>query len=273
MSLFRLEFLRVCRSAAYIAAVTALVLFAYFQDVFPPSARIVAPGGTAGELEACALPAEDYALARDVDRFSGAHARLFASRVGGALAVLSAFPAAALFWHDRRGCRAAVCARSVSSWKLVFCRYAALTAAMALPVAVMALTLTCVAAMDYGPANVDMLAYGKYALFWILPTIALSTAVGLLPAALTGLPLGPLLALLWGWRARSAPAFAYAALFAPRHEALGETARFLENVGALARGRIAAALLGLALCALAALAVEWKRRGRGYALRFGRRAA
>ena len=194
-------------------------------------------------------------------------------KVGGALAVLSAFPAAALFWHDRRGCRAAVCARSVSSWKLVFCRYAALTAAMALPVAVMALTLTCVAAGDYGPANVDMLAYGKYALFWILPTIALSTAVGLLPAALTGLPLGPLLALLWGWRARSAPAFAYAALFAPRHEALGETARFLENVGALARGRVAAALLGLALCALAAFAVEWKRRGRGYALRFGRRAA
>ena len=33
------------------------------------------------------------------------------------------------------------------------------------------------------------------------------------------------------------------------------------------------ALLGLALCALAAFAVEWKRRGRGYALRFGRRAA
>ena len=275
MSLFRLEFLRVCRSASYIAAVTALVLIAYFQNVFPPSARIVAAGAeiAADGLETCVLAAEDYALARDVDRFSGAHARLFASRVGGALAVLSAFPAAALFWHDRRGCRAAVCARSVSSWKLVFCRYAALTAAMALPVAVMALTLTCVAAMDYGPANVDMLAYGKYALFWILPTIALSTAVGLLPAALTGLPLGPLLALLWGWRARSAPAFAYAALFAPRHEALGETARFLENVGALARGRFAAALLGLALCALAAFAVEWKRRGRGYALRFGRRAA
>ena len=267
--------MRVCRSASYIAAVTALVLIAYFQNVFPPSARIVAAGAeiTTDGMETCVLAAEDYALARDVDRFSGAHARLFASRVGGALAVLSAFPAAALFWHDRRGCRAAVCARSVSSWKLVFCRYAALTAAMALPVAVMALTLTCVAAMDYGPANVDMLAYGKYALFWILPTIALSTAVGLLPAALTGLPLGPLLALLWGWRARSAPAFAYAALFAPRHEALGETTRFLENVGALARGRVAAALLGLALCALAALAVEWKRRGRGYALRFGRRAA
>ena len=174
MSLFRLEFLRVCRSASYIAAVTALVLIAYFQNVFPPSARIVAAGAeiTTDGMEACVLAAEDYALARDVDRFSGAHARLFASRVGGALAVLSAFPAAALFWHDRRGCRAAVYARSVSSWKLVFCRYAALTAAMALPVAVMALTLTCVAAMDYGPANVDMLAYGKYALFWILPTIA-----------------------------------------------------------------------------------------------------
>ena len=124
MSLFRLEFLRVCRSASYIAAVTALVLIAYFQNVFPPSARIVAAGAeiAADGLETCVLAAEDYALARDVDRFSGAHARLFASRVGGALAVLSAFPAAALFWHDRRGCRAAVCARSVSSWKLVFCR-------------------------------------------------------------------------------------------------------------------------------------------------------
>ena len=99
MSLFRLEFLRVCRSASYIAAVTALVLIAYFQNVFPPSARIVAAGAeiAADGLETCVLAAEDYALTRDVDRFSGAHARLFASRVGGTLAVLSAFPAAALF--------------------------------------------------------------------------------------------------------------------------------------------------------------------------------
>ena len=157
--------------------------------MFPPSARIVAPGGTAGELEACALPAEDYALARDVDRFSGAHARLFASRVGGALAVLCAFPAAALFWHDRRACRAAVYARGVSSLKLVLCRCAALTAAMLLPVAViMALTLTCVAAGDYGLASIDALAYGKYTLFWLLPTILLSTGLGALPTALTGLP-------------------------------------------------------------------------------------
>ena len=262
MSLFRLEFLRVCRSATYIAAVTALVLIAYFQNVFPPAARIVAPGGAAEGLEACALLAEDYALARDVDRFSGAHARLFASRVGAALAVLCPFPAAALFWRDRRACRAAVYARGVSSMRFVLCRAAALTAAMFLPVAVMALTLTSVAATDYGLANIDVLAYGKYALFWLLPTILLCTAIGALPAALTGLPLGPLAALLWGWTARDAPAFDYASLLAPRHEALGETARFLENAGALARSRLAAVLLGAALLALTALAVEWKRRGR-----------
>ena len=98
-------------------------------------------------------------------------ARLFASRVGGALAVLCPFPAAALFWHDRRACRAAIYARGVSSLKLVLCRCAALTAAMLLPVTVMALTLTCVAAMDYGLASIDLLAYGKYALLWLLPTI------------------------------------------------------------------------------------------------------
>ena len=263
MSLFRLEFLRVCRSAAYIAAVTALVLFAYFQDVFPPSARIVAPGGTAGELEACALPAEDYALARDADRFSGAHARLFASRMGGALAVLGALPAAALFCRDRRACRAAVYARGASSLKLVLCRCAALTTAMLLPVAVMALTLTCVAAGDYGLASIDALAYGKYALFWLLPTILLSTGAGALGSALTGLPLGAGAMLAWAWAARNAPAFDYAALPAPRHEALGETARFLANFGALAQNRVFAVLLGLALFALTALAVEGKRRGRG----------
>ena len=144
-------------------------------------------------------------------------------------------------------------------------RYAALVGAMFLPVAVMALTLTCVAAMDYGVGNVDLLSYSKYALFWLLPTIMLSTGVGMLPAAL-GLPLGPLLTLLWGWMARSAPAFSYGSLLAPRHEALGETARFLEGLGELARGRAAAALLGLALLLLTALAVEWKRRGRGYVL-------
>ena len=132
---------------------------------------------------------------------------------------------------------------------------------MALPVAVMALTLTCVAAGDYGLASIDALAYGKYTLFWLLPTILLSTGLGALPTALTGLPLGPLLALLWGWTARNAPAFDYAALFAPRHEALGGTAYFLEHLGALARSRVLAALLGLALFALTAFIVEAKRRG------------
>ncbi len=211
MSLFRLEFLRVCRSATYIAAVAALVLFAYFQQVFPPNARIAAAGEAAGEVEICVLPAEEYALVRDIDRFSGAHARLFASRVGGALAVLCPFPAAALFWHDRRACRVAIYARGISSLKLVLCRCAALTAAMLLPVTVMALTLTCVAAMDYGLAAIDLLAYGKYALLWLLPTILLATGLGALPTALTGLPLGPLLALLWGWTAKNGPAFDYAA--------------------------------------------------------------
>ena len=76
---------------------------------------------------------------------------------------------------------------------------------MLLPVAVMALTLTCVAATDYGLASIDVLAYGKYALFWLLPTILLCTSIGALPAALTGLPLGPLAALLWGWTARRRP--------------------------------------------------------------------
>ena len=262
MSLFRLEFLRVCRSATYIAAVAALVLFAYFQQVFPPAARIAATGEAAGKLETCVLPAEEYALVRDLDRFSGAHARLFASRVGGALAVLCPFPAAALFWHDRRACRAAIYARGIPSLKLVLCRCAALTAAMLLPVAIMALTLTCVAAMDYGLANIDLLAYGKYALFWLLPTILLATGLGALPTALTGLPLGPLPALLWGWTAKNGPAFDYAALFAPRHEALGGMAYFLEHLGELFRSRLLAALLGLALFACTALTVEIKRRGK-----------
>ena len=237
MSLFRLEFCRICRSATYIAAITALVLIAYFQDVFPPSARIAAPGGTVEGLEACVLPAGEYALARDVDRFFWrARPPLCQPRGHGTGRALP-LPAAALFWHDRHVCCAVLYARGVSSAKLVFCRAAALTAAMFLPVAVMALTLTSVAATDYGLANIDVLAYGKYALLWLLPTILLCTAIGALPTVLSGLPLGAPAMLLWGWAARNAPAFGYASLFAPRHEVLGGTARFLENLGALAQGR------------------------------------
>ena len=179
--------------------------------------------------------------------------------MGGALAVLCPFPAAALFWHDRRACRAAIYARGVSSLKLVLCRCAALTAAMLLPVTVMALTLTCVAAMDYGLASIDLLAYGKYALLWLLPTILLATGLGALPTALTGLPLGPLLALLWGWMAKNGPAFDYAALFAPRHEALGGTACFLNTSARWRAGRVLAALLGWP--SLPSRPSSWKRSG------------
>ena len=49
MSLCWMEFRRVCRSATYIVAVTALVLFAYFQNVLPPPALVVPPGAEASD--------------------------------------------------------------------------------------------------------------------------------------------------------------------------------------------------------------------------------
>ena len=89
MSLCWLEIKRVCKSASYIAAVAVLVLFAYFQDVLPPPELISAPGvQVENDLARHVVAAEDYALIRDVDRFSGAHARLFARRIGSVLAVL-----------------------------------------------------------------------------------------------------------------------------------------------------------------------------------------
>lgn len=273
MSLCWMEFRRVCRSATYIVAVTALVLFAYFQNVLPPPALVVPPGAEASDgLAAHTVSEEEYALVRDVDRFSGAHARLFCSRLGPVLALVSALPAAELFMRDRRGVRAAVYAREASSWKLAGCRCAALSAAMLLPVMVMAATLTCVSATDYGLGNVDLLAYFKYTLLWLLPTVLLSVGAGALGAALSGLPLGVAAMFFWGWAARSAPAFCYGSLFSPRHEALGRTEAFLQGAAELARGRIAAALLGLALIALTVLAVEWKRKS-VYALRVGSRTA
>ena len=116
MSLFRLEFLRVCRSATYIAAVAALVLFAYFQQVFPPAARIAAAGGAAGG--AGGLRRSRRRTTPSPAMWTAFPARTPASLPAAwaaALAVLCPFPAAALFWRDRRACRAAVYARGVSS--------------------------------------------------------------------------------------------------------------------------------------------------------------
>lgn len=264
-----MELRRVCRSASYIVAVTALVLFAYFQDILPPSAMLVPPGAEAAEgLRAHVVSEEEYALARDVDRFSGAHARLFCSRMGPALALAGALCASELFLRDRRGVRAAVYARGASSWGLVARRCVALSAAVFLPVVVMASALSCVAAADYGLFNVDMTAYFRYALAWLLPAILLGVGAGALGAALSGLPLGAAAMALWVWAERCPSAFRYASFLAPRHEALGRTEVFLTGAATLARGRVGAALLGLALMALAALAVERRRGGAPFAKRF-----
>lgn len=210
----------------------------------------------------------DYELMLEKDRYTGAHARLFCDYMGIFLAVLPVFPAVALMLADKRDIRPALYSRSVAAWKLLLCRWMALVTATLLPLLLMGGLLTGFHCMQYSGTGValDLLAYFKYILGWLLPTILVSSGMGIFLTALTGTPAAIALQGIWWFMDTMGNVGAltggYRISLAPRHNALGRTQVFLDGFGVLVQNRVGYTLLALALFGLAVWVLGQKRRGR-----------
>ena len=210
----------------------------------------------------------DYELMLEKDRYTGAHARLFCDYMGIFLAVLPVFPAVALMLADKRDIRPVLYSRSVAAWKLLLCRWMALVTATLLPLLLMGGLLTGFHCMQYSGTGValDLLAYFKYILGWLLPTILVSSGMGIFLTALTGTPAAIALQGIWWFMDTMGNVGAltggYRISLAPRHNALGRTQVFLDGFGVLVQNRVGYTLLALALFGLAVWVLGQKRRGR-----------
>lgn len=132
------------------------------------------------------------------DKISRGKARLFCDYMGIMLGIMPAFLAVTRVIRDRRsGVSALIYSRPVSSWKIVTARFGAALLAVMAPVAILAVmpTLQCIYYGHTLGVSVDVLAYGKYILGWLLPEAAFVLALGFLLTELTG---GPVAILLQG---------------------------------------------------------------------------
>lgn len=212
----------------------------------------------------------EYEASKEMDRFTGAHARLFADYMTIFAAWLPAFLMVSECLRDRRAkAREIIWARKVSSLKLTACRYFPVVLLSMAPILILAGIDTVRAAGLYPGETVDMLAYFKYALGWILPTALFSAASGMFFTELTDTPVG-LLLILAAWIIdlnRGMPQMdgGYGGfLLIPRHNSLSGAEIFANNFNALLANRLFYTALALALTAASALILEQKRKGAFY---------
>lgn len=222
---------------------------------------------------------DEYKSAEKIDRFTGAHARLFADYMTIFAALLPAFFIIAEALRDRRAkLRDLLWVRKCSSLSFTLCRFGAVVLLSMLPVLLLAGVDSIRAAQLYAGEAVDLFAYLKYSFGWVLPTVLFSAALGLLCTEATDTPIGLLVMLLF-WlfdvnrSGRSLTGSYGDLLLIPRHNNLLGADQFAAGFSTLAANRIFYTVLAFVLLGASALILEQKRAGRWFALPFHRKGA
>lgn len=203
------------------------------------------------------------------DRITGAYARLFSDYMGIMLAFLPIFVTVFFMMRDRRaGIQELIYTRRISSFALVGARYLALIAMMIIPVLLLSLHPLIQLmgyAGDHGMA-IDHFAFVKYIAAWLLPTLMVSTAVGMFLTELTDTPIAIVVQGLWWFISLNSARFimdgGYGAQLILRHNTVGNVQVYLEHWNTLLVNRLGYTALALALVLMTVCVVMLKRRGK-----------
>ena len=210
------------------------------------------------------------------DQVTGAFARYYCDNLSISVLFLPAFVIVDLMLRDkRRKMQGLLYPRTISSARLICTRYAAAVFMTMLPILLLPVRSLVVLMRYCGSIGVqaDVLAFLKYTLAWILPTVMLVMAISLVVTALLENYTAILLAgLIWlvGKPPIDKLEGGNYGLFdlIIRHNTLKGYGRMMENIQMLVLNRITISVIALALVALAVLLYSKKRKG---GLTLGRR--
>lgn len=216
---------------------------------------------------------EEYELVKTVDYMTGGYARLFSDYAG--VMVCSIFPvflAVVLCMKDRSSrMTELIYVRTRSSASLVFLRFLALLCAVMLPVIICSYYSNWSVWSMYPDMKLDYLAPLKYDIAWILPSVMMSTAVGMCLTELTDTPIAIAVQGFWWFLDVNA---GYKTLerayglfrLAPRHNAdistRFRTVDFMEHMQDFITNRLLMAGLAILLIVITIMLYEGKRRGK-----------
>ena len=203
------------------------------------------------------------------DQVTGAFARYYCDSISTVMLFLPAFVMVDLMLRDkRRKMQGLTYPRTISSAKLICIRYAATVCMVMLTVLILPIKSLSVL-MRYCSGigvSADALAFVKYSLAWLLPTVLLVMAVSLLVTVLLENYTAILLTgVIWliGRPSVDKIAGGNYGLFdlIIRHNTLKGYGRMMENIRILTLNRIAISIAAFALVGLSVLVYGIKRKG------------
>lgn len=201
------------------------------------------------------------------DHVSNAYARLYCDYMGIILAILPMFLAVGRVLKDKRSdALGVIYSKRISSFNVVATRYFANVVMIIVPTMLLSIVpLTeCMYMARYLGASGDSLAFIKYIIGWLLPTVMFSLAIGFFITELTN---GPIAILLY-------TAYWFTSLLStsnligfvgwnlmPRFNTIGKTYIYEEIYSQLLKNRIMYTVLSFMLLILTALVFSIKRKG------------
>lgn len=211
---------------------------------------------------------EEYEQLVEEDGVTGGYARLYCDYVGMMLGILPVFVAVSLMQLDRRArMEALIHSRRASSAAVISARFAALVSVMFLPVIVTAVVAQ-VKVMGYYPGmQMDVFAFARYAVIWMLPSVMVTAAIGMVLTELAGGLVAILLQGGWWFLGIFSGALSGGIgkfCLTIRHNSLYKREIFMQQYGDFLFNRAFFTVLAIALVALAAVVYEEKRKGRRF---------
>ena len=208
----------------------------------------------------------DYNALFEKDKVTGAYARLFCDYLGIIVSIRPVFAASALVNADSKSrMEQLVYSRKISSAKLVFSRFAALSVMLAIPVIVLSAAATF-QVMKLNPnESIDIFAIPRMSVCWLLPNILFSTALGMFMTEIVS----PLIAVF----AQGVLWFASVMMsieltggigrftLVCRHNSLYDRTVFIDDLNKFVFNRIFYTVISLAIIILTAWIYSMKRKG------------
>lgn len=207
---------------------------------------------------------ENYNTIKNKDKFTGAYARLFCDYLGIIITFAPILLAVYIWYQDKTsGAMEIINSKSLGSSKLVLTRVLAMFIVFTLAIFILATIYNLKVTSVYGVENVDIFAFYKYILLWILPNLLFVLAFGTLVTILTNYPVGIVgMLVLWIlFLTGNDIAAGYGWPLILRHNTIGNTEFYFNNIGLVYKNRIIYIAISLAFILLAIKIFDLKRNG------------
>ncbi len=211
---------------------------------------------------------EEYEYMLQKDKLTSGYARLFCDYMGIVVGIFPIFVVVFTSIKDRRSkMEELVYFRETSSLKLLLSRYFSLIFMMILPIIILGIkeTITFMSFANSENLNIDLFAFVKYIVWWILPTLMIVTAIGMFLTTLTDTPVAIAVELfIWFFNINNIQLtgdYPLLGLFI-RHNNRGKGMLIVENFSKIMTNRLVIAALALLIVIVTVFIYEQKRRGK-----------